>query len=63
MKFSSSGREDVDVRCLGRGRPFVVEFLNPRKTDVSVQEILKCQQKVNEGTNLISIRDLQLVSK
>lgn len=24
--FSSSGREDVDVRCLGEGRPFVLEI-------------------------------------
>lgn len=24
-KFSSSGREDVDVRMLGPGRPFVLE--------------------------------------
>ena len=26
-----SGREDIDVRMLGRGRPFVMEFANPRK--------------------------------
>ncbi|KAK3890557.1 hypothetical protein Pcinc_005531, partial [Petrolisthes cinctipes] len=32
LKFSSSGREDVDVRCLGVGRPFVIEFINPRHT-------------------------------
>ena len=24
-----SGREDIDVRMLGRGRPFILEFLNP----------------------------------
>ena len=27
-KFSSSGREDVDVRTLGRGRPFMFEIVN-----------------------------------
>ncbi len=31
-KFSSGGREDVDVRMLGNGRPFVIEFCDPKKT-------------------------------
>jgi len=26
----ASGREDIDVRMLGRGRPFVMEFTNPK---------------------------------
>ena len=29
-KFISAGREDIDVRMLGEGRPFVLELLNPR---------------------------------
>ena len=29
-KFSSAGREDVDVRMLGDGRPFVLELLDSR---------------------------------
>lgn len=28
----AAGREDVDVRMLGRGRPFVMEFVNPKKS-------------------------------
>lgn len=31
MKFHSAGREDMDVRMLFEGRPFVVEFDNARK--------------------------------
>jgi hypothetical protein len=31
-RFTASGREDVDVRMLGQGRPFVVQLLNPRRT-------------------------------
>jgi len=31
-KFSSGGREDIDVRMLGKGRPFVIEIQNPRRT-------------------------------
>ena len=30
-KFHGAGREDVDARMLGNGRPFVVEILNPTK--------------------------------
>ncbi len=29
-RFHGMGREDVDVRMLGRGRPFIVELLEPR---------------------------------
>ncbi|MDP6839259.1 MAG: tRNA pseudouridine(54/55) synthase Pus10 [Planctomycetota bacterium] len=29
-KFHGAGREDVDVRMLGSGRPFVMEFINPK---------------------------------
>ena len=29
--FISSGREDIDVRMLGNGRPFAVEIKNPKK--------------------------------
>ena len=29
-KFHGAGREDVNVRMLGAGRPFVMEFLNPQ---------------------------------
>ena len=29
-KFHGAGREDVDVRMLGAGRPFVMEVINPK---------------------------------
>ncbi|CAK1546549.1 unnamed protein product [Leptosia nina] len=29
LKFISAGREDVDVRCLGDGRPFAIEISDP----------------------------------
>lgn len=32
-KFHGAGREDVDVRMLGRGRPFVLELIDPKVTD------------------------------
>jgi len=30
-KFQTAGREDIDVRMLGQGRPFIMEFFNPRR--------------------------------
>lgn len=30
IKFHAGGREDIDVRMLKGGRPFVIEFVNPR---------------------------------
>ncbi|MBK7874719.1 MAG: hypothetical protein IPJ77_03045 [Planctomycetes bacterium] len=35
-KFHGAGREDVDVRMLGSGRPFVLELLNPKVLDVDL---------------------------
>jgi len=34
-KFHACGREDVDVRMLGTGRPFVIEATNPHVTSFS----------------------------
>lgn len=31
IKFHAGGREDIDVRMLKGGRPFVIELVNPRK--------------------------------
>ncbi|RLE66273.1 MAG: tRNA pseudouridine(54/55) synthase Pus10 [Thermoprotei archaeon] len=45
-KFHGAGREDVDVRTLGSGRPFVVEIKNPRKRKINLNEILK---RINEN--------------
>jgi len=35
-KFHGAGREDIDVRMLGRGRPFVMELVNPRVLEVDL---------------------------
>lgn len=62
LKFSSSGREDVDVRCLGSGRPFVLEYLNPKKTQFSFEEFRKLESEINKS-EVIKVRDLQLVPR
>ncbi|XP_037781291.1 tRNA pseudouridine synthase Pus10-like [Penaeus monodon] len=63
VKFSSSGREDVDVRCLGTGRPFVVEFINPCRTKFTRSEMKDLQAAINSNTKLVALRDLQVVDR
>ncbi|KER31646.1 hypothetical protein T265_02155 [Opisthorchis viverrini] len=38
ITFSSSGREDVDVRCLGLGRPFILQIEN---YDTSLKKVIE----------------------
>lgn len=38
-KFHGAGREDVDVRMLGDGRPFVMEMVNPKVLDVDLSAL------------------------
>ena len=38
-KFHGAGREDVNVRMLGRGRPFVLELLDPKVFEVDLAEL------------------------
>ena len=37
-KFHAGGREDIDVRMLQGGRPFVLEFVNPIKAIKSIKQ-------------------------
>lgn len=48
-KFHGAGREDVNVRMLGRGRPFVLELLNPRNFDVDLAALEAEVNRRNEG--------------
>jgi tRNA pseudouridine synthase 10 len=38
-RFHGMGREDIDARMLGRGRPFVLELLRPRRRSVDLGAI------------------------
>ena len=44
--FHGMGREDIDVRCLGQGRPFVLEIKKPGTREVDLEEI---QNIVNQN--------------
>lgn len=47
---------------MGKGRPFYLEILDPKKTKYEPEDFKKLQNKINLS-NLIQVRDLQLVHK
>uniref|UniRef100_A0A3Q3J6L7 tRNA pseudouridine synthase Pus10 n=1 Tax=Monopterus albus TaxID=43700 RepID=A0A3Q3J6L7_MONAL len=63
FNFSSSGREDVDVRTLGNGRPFAMELLNPHRSRFNRAEMKQLQETINKSSDKIRVRDLQIVTR
>lgn len=55
MKFLSSGREDVDVRNIYGGRPFAVELLNPRMTNITSELLMHLTGSINQSTKQVQI--------
>jgi tRNA pseudouridine synthase 10 len=45
--FHGMGREDIDARMLGNGRPFVVEVRRPRMRSLDLESL---QREINEGS-------------
>ena len=43
--FHGAGREDIDVRMLGNGRPFILEVKNPKKRNINLINIQKMINK------------------
>ncbi|KAL5009163.1 hypothetical protein ScPMuIL_014744 [Solemya velum] len=62
-RFSSSGREDVDVRMLGAGRPFLVELINPHLVNWMPEDITQLQKSINGDTKDVKVNDLQVVPR
>ncbi|XP_052152967.1 uncharacterized protein LOC127771169 [Oryza glaberrima] len=60
-KFHAAGREDIDVRMLGSGRPFLVEVLNVRSIP-SATEVQQIADKINDSEKKhVRVRNLKLV--
>lgn len=62
VTFMSSGREDVDVRCLGRGRPFVLEIMDAARTTLDESQAAEMERKVSE-CGVVAARDLQMIRR
>ncbi|XP_073145645.1 uncharacterized protein [Henckelia pumila] len=59
-KFHAAGREDMDVRMLGTGRPFLVEIQNARQfpSDVLVKDM---ENKINSlESKLVRVKNLKV---
>jgi len=60
-KLHGAGREDVDVRTLGPGRPFVLEVTRPRVRKINLKAV---EEEVNsKAKGEVEIHGLKLVSK
>lgn len=56
-KFHGAGREDIDARMLGSGRPFVVEIKEPQKRLIDLESL---QHQINEAAQRnIEVLDLE----
>jgi tRNA pseudouridine synthase 10 len=60
-KFHGAGREDIDVRMLGSGRPFVVELVEPKIRNLDLNHLNKKINSYCEGK--AEFLDLKFVHK
>lgn len=60
-KFHGAGREDIDVRMLGTGRPFILELQNPKVRTLDLEALQKKVNKMNEGK--VEIQNLRYSDK
>lgn len=54
--FHGAGREDVDARMLGEGRPFVIEIDEPHQRSVDLDRI---EQKINDQADDVEVNGLR----
>ena len=59
--FHAAGREDIDARMLGRGRPFIFEVKKPRKRFVDLKTLT---ENINEAAGgKLEVLNLQFADK
>ncbi|MFX1250413.1 MAG: tRNA pseudouridine(54/55) synthase Pus10 [Promethearchaeota archaeon] len=56
-KFHGSGREDIDARMLGSGRPFVVELKNAHKRHFDLKKAEDTINKLAQGKITVSLTE------
>jgi tRNA pseudouridine synthase 10 len=60
-KFHGAGREDIDVKMLGKGRTFVLEIKEPRTREINLK---KLEETVNEhAQGKVEISEMKFVAK
>jgi len=61
ISFHAAGREDVDARMLGPGRPFIVEIKRPKKRLIDLQDLAHTIDKQAQGK--VEVSNLRFASK
>ena len=61
LKFNAGGREDRDVRMLGKGRPFMLEIINPKKN--MEKNLKQIEEEINNNSKFIKIHNLEICNK
>ena len=60
-KFHGAGREDIDVKMLGPGRPFVLEIKEPHKRDLDLEDL---EDRINrQAAGKVEVLNLKFVGK
>lgn len=59
--FHAAGREDVDARMLGRGRPFVIEIKRPKRRFIDLQVLSQAINKQAQGK--LKVLDLRFADR
>ena len=55
-RFHGMGREDIDARMLGRGRPFVLELVRPRRRTIDLDALRRALEA--EAAGRVEVLDL-----
>jgi len=58
--FHGCGREDVDVTTIGKGRPFVLEIINPK---IRTFDLKKGKKEINKKSKFVKVKNLSLTNK
>lgn len=61
IAFHGAGREDIDARMLGQGRPFAVETKKPKRRFIDLNSLTQTVNKRAKGK--VEISNLQFVTK
>ena len=59
--FHGSGREDIDARMLGKGRPFVIEIARPKKRFLDLEKLEKALNSYAKGK--VEVSNLRFADK
>ncbi|MEM2990083.1 MAG: tRNA pseudouridine(54/55) synthase Pus10, partial [Halobacteria archaeon] len=59
--FHGAGREDIDARVLGRGRPFIIEIKEPKRRSLDLKAL---EQEINSyASGKVEVNGLRFVEK